>query len=133
VDIGGYMSQRKLFIGFSTQEMEGKRGWSVTDIQLIKRDLLNHFYTRKGERVMLPEFGTIIWDMLFEPFTSSVKATIVADVRRIVASDPRVSLESLNVNTTENGITVAIELRYTPFDSVGTFSLSFDRRSLERA
>jgi phage baseplate assembly protein W len=126
------MAQRKLFIGFSTQEMEGKRGWSVTDIQLIKRDLLNHFHTRRGERLMLPTFGTIIWDMLFEPFTESVRATIVADVRRVVLSDPRVSLQNVNVSTSAHGIQIAIELKYIPYDSVGTFSMEFDRRSLER-
>jgi phage baseplate assembly protein W len=126
------MTQRKLFIGFSTQEMEGKRGWSVTDINLIKRDLLNHFHTRKGERVMLPTYGTIIWDMLFEPFTDSVRAAIVADVRRVVQSDPRVALQGVNVSTSAHGIMVAIELKYVPYDSIGTFSLEFDRRSLER-
>lgn len=126
------MAQRKLFIGFSTQEMEGKRGWSVTDIQLIKRDLLNHFYTRKGERVMLPTFGTIIWDLLFEPFTDSVKGAIEADVRKVVKSDPRVALQGINVSTSAYGITVAIELKYVPYDSIGTFSMEFDRRSLER-
>lgn len=126
------MTQRKLFIGFSTQEMEGKRGWSVADIQLIKRDLLNHFYTRKGERVMLPTFGTIIWDLLFEPFTDSIKGAIEADVRRVVKSDPRVALQGVNVSTSANGITVAVELKYVPYDSIGTFSMEFDRRSLER-
>lgn len=126
------MAQRKLFIGFSTQEMEGKRGWSVTDIQLIKRDLLNHFYTRKGERVMLPTFGTIIWDLLFEPFTDSVKGAIEADVRKVVKRDPRVALQGVNVSTSANGIKVAIELKYVPYDSIGTFSMEFDRRSLER-
>ena len=123
---------RKLFIGFSTQEMEGKRGWSVTDIDLIKRDLPNHFQTRRGERLMLPTFGTIIWDMLFEPFTDSVKATIIADVKRVVQSDSRVSLEGVNVSTSAHGIKIAIELKYVPFDSIGTFAVEFDRRSLER-
>jgi phage baseplate assembly protein W len=122
----------RLFIGFSTQEMEGKRGWAVTDIQLIKRDLLNHFYTRLGERVMLPTFGTIIWDKLFEPFTEGVEDEIVEDVKRIVRSDPRVTLQAVNVSTSAHGIMVAIELKYEPWNSVGTFALDFDRRSLER-
>lgn len=126
------MTQRRLFVGFSTQEMEGKRGWSVTDIELIKRDLLNHFYTRRGERVMLPTYGTIIWDLLFEPFTDSVKASVEADVKRVVRSDSRVVLQNVNASTSAYGITIAIELKYVPYDSVGTFALEFDRRSLER-
>jgi phage baseplate assembly protein W len=124
------MSQRKLFIGFSTQEIEGRRGWSVSDIDLIKRDLLNHFYTRKGERRMLPTFGTIIWDMLFEPFTDNVRSQIITDVKRVVQSDSRVSLQDVNVTTSAHGITIAIELKYIPYDSVGTFSMDFDRRAL---
>jgi len=126
------MAQRRLFIGFSTQDMTGKRGWSVSDIDLVKRDLLNEFMTRKGERLMLPTFGTIIWDLLFEPFTDSTKAAVVDDVTRIVGHDPRVQLQSTNVSTSIHGIMVAIELKYVPFDVVGTFSLEFDRRSLER-
>ena len=126
------MAQRRLFIGFSTQEMEGKRGWSVSDVDLIKRDLLNHFYTRMGERVMLPTFGTIIWDKLFEPFTDGVRQEIIDDVTRIVRTDPRVSLQGVNVSTSAHGIMVAIELKYEPWNSVGTFALEFDRRSIER-
>lgn len=126
------MAQRSLFIGFSTQEMEGKRGWQVTDVQLIKRDLLNEFYTRKGERLMLPTYGTIIWDLLFEPFTDGVQAAIVDDVKRVVGNDPRVSLQGVNVATSARGIKVAIELKYEPWDSLGTFSMEFDRRALER-
>lgn len=126
------MANRVVFVGFSTNEMEGNRGWSVTDVQLIKRDLLNHFYTRRGERVMMPTYGTIIWDLLFEPFTDSVQQQIIDDVTRVVNSDPRVSLQNVNATASAYGITVAIELKYVPWDSVGTFSLDFDRRSLER-
>ena len=123
---------RRLFVGFSTQEMQGKRGWTLYDVDLIKRDLLNHFYTRKGERLMMTTYGTIIWDKLFEQFTDGVRQEIVDDVLRIVRSDTRVSLQAVDVSTTDNGITIAIELKYEPWSSVGTFSLEFDRRSLER-
>ena len=34
--------------------------FSITDIELIKQDLFNHFYTRQGERLMNPTYGTII-------------------------------------------------------------------------
>jgi phage baseplate assembly protein W len=123
---------RRLVIGFSTQEMQGKRGWTVYDIDLIKRDLLNHFHTRKGERVMLPTYGTIIWDKLFDPFTEMVKQEIVDDVIRIVRTDTRVSLKAVDVSVSDHGIKVAIELKYEPWDAIGTFALEFDRRSLER-
>lgn len=125
------MAQR-VFIGFSTQAIQGKRGWSVSDIDLIKRDLLNEFSTRRGERLMLPTYGTIIWDMLFEPFTDGVQAAIIDDVKTIVGHDPRVRIIDINVVTSANGIKVAIDLKYEPWDTLGTFALDFDRRALER-
>lgn len=123
---------RRLFIGLSTQEIQGRRGWTVTDIELVKRDLLNHFSTRRGERVMLPNYGTIIWDLLFEPFTDGVRQAIVDDATRIVNLDSRVQIENINVISSVNGITVAMGLQYVPWDSFGNFSVEFDRRSVER-
>lgn len=125
------MAQRRLFIGFSTQDMQGQRGWTVYDVELVKRDLLNQFYTRVGERLMMPTYGTIIWDKLFEPFTDANQQAIIADVQRIVKSDPRVELTAINVSTSENGIMVSMDLNYVPWNAIGTFSIDFDRRSLE--
>ena len=49
--------------GFSTIDQTKK--FRLTDIDLVKRDLLNHFSIRKGEKLMTPNFGSIIWNMLF--------------------------------------------------------------------
>jgi phage baseplate assembly protein W len=51
--------------GFSTIGQTKK--YRLTDLELIKRDLLNHFAIRKGEKLMDPNFGSIIWNMIFEP------------------------------------------------------------------
>ena len=55
-----------LFKGFSTVD-KVRAPYTLTDADLVKRDLLNHFYTRIGERVMRPTFGSVIWDYLMEP------------------------------------------------------------------
>ena len=54
------------FQGFSTKtnQFYPQR---LYDIELAKQDLLNEIYTRKGERVMEPEFGSIVWELLFDP------------------------------------------------------------------
>jgi phage baseplate assembly protein W len=54
--------------GLSTLGQNKK--FRLTDIELVKRDLLNHFQIRKGEKLMNPNFGSIIWNMLFEPLRS---------------------------------------------------------------
>ena len=66
----------------------------LTDKDLAKRDLMNHFYTRRGERVVNPEFGSIIWEMLFEPMDSYTEQVVQDDVERIINSDPRWNLIS---------------------------------------
>ena len=39
----------------------------------IKANLMNLFLTMIGERVMQPEFGTRLWEYLFEPSTNDLK------------------------------------------------------------
>lgn len=60
---------------------------------LARRDLLNHFYTRRGERLMAPLYGSIIWDILFDPLTEENEQLILDDAQRIVSQDPRWRLE----------------------------------------
>ena len=54
------------------------------DLALIKQDIINHFHVRQGERLERPEFGSIIWDLLFDPLTEDVKALIVQNVTQII-------------------------------------------------
>ena len=59
---------RKTYKGLSTVNPESN-SVSLYDIALIKQDIINHFHIRQGEKLSDPRFGTIIWDMLFEPYT----------------------------------------------------------------
>ena len=47
------------FQGFSTKTNQFFPD-RLYDIDLAKQDLLNEIYTRKGERVMEPQFGSIV-------------------------------------------------------------------------
>jgi len=119
-----------MFTGFSTYDKNHKTN-KLVDMELIKRDLLNHFHTRKGERVMNPEFGSIIWDMLYEPLTSSSIDIIEEDVRRIINSDSRVEFESMHTQPESNGLSIFINLMYTPLNALGTLEVTFDRKTNE--
>lgn len=105
----------RIFIGFSTVGRNIPET-QIYDIDLVKRDLQNHFMTSLGERVMKPNFGSIIWDLLFEPFTDSIRQRIIDDVRRVINSDPRVQLIDLDVIDDEYGITLNALLNYSPFN-----------------
>ena len=117
------------FSGFSTQNATNKK-YTLYNVDLVKQDLLNQFFTRKGERVMLPNFGTIIWDMLFEPLNDSNKQAIIDDATRIVKSDPRVTLTKVNVFEVDYGITLILDLLYAPQNMTTTLSVNFDTQSL---
>ena len=88
--------------GFSSAAI--KNNFKLYDMELVKQDLLNHFYIRKGEKLENPNFGTIIWDMLFENFTPEVKKLITDDVEQIINYDPRIQVTTLTIDSTDMGI-----------------------------
>lgn len=122
--------RRRLFVGYSSVDTNIK-GTQFVDLDLIKRDLINHFYTRRGERVMRPEFGSIIWDLMFEPLTENTVQIMLDDATQIVQTDGRVQLRDLNIVEYEHGIQLQMNLLYTPLNLVEQFSLEFDRRNME--
>jgi len=97
------------------------------DMDLAKQDLLNHFNTRKGERVMMPTFGSIVWEMLFEPLDDATIALIEADVRSIISNDPRWGLESVTVSDGPNALTLEVIVTYRPSDETVTLPLTYDK------
>ena len=91
-----------IYRGFSTQSKLKK--FKLVDADLIKQDLINHFNIRKGEKLMNPNFGTVIWGMLFEPLTNDVKNQIVKDITDIINYDPRVNVNNVEVTQYEHGL-----------------------------
>lgn len=120
---------KRLFVGYSTVDTNSKNQQFV-DIELIKRDLLNHFYTRKGERLMMPTYGCGIWDLLFEQFDDIVKEAIVDECVKVINSDSRVQLNDILVKEVDQGFIVQMDLLYVPFNVINTFSLQFDSRTM---
>lgn len=110
--------------GFSTINQTKK--FRLSDMELVKRDLINHFSIRKGEKLMQPDFGSLIWSMLFEPLTSDVQAAVVDDIKRIVNYDPRVSVTQVLVNQLDNGLQVQIDLTFLQNNYVDSLTLNFD-------
>jgi phage baseplate assembly protein W len=113
--------------GFSSSE--ANKNFKLYDINLVKQDLINHFYIRKGEKLENPDFGTVIWDMLFEPFTPDVKEIIAKDVEAIVNYDPRIIVQEVQIDSTDQGMRIQVELTYRPFNITEKMSLNFDKNN----
>jgi len=97
------------------------------DLDLARQDLLNHFNTRKGERIMLPEFGSIVWDMLFEPLDTRTKNLIDEDVRSIISNDPRWTLQSVTITEDPNALNIEVIVTYNPSSETVTLPLTYDK------
>ena len=116
-----------IYRGFSTAN--SLKNYSLTDYELAKRDLINHFNLRKGSKLMQPNFGTIIWDMLFEPLDEATQQIITNDITRIAGYDPRIRIGQVAVTTQENGFLIQLKLSYIPTNQVDNIKLNFDRNS----
>jgi phage baseplate assembly protein W len=99
----------------------------IFDFDIIQQDILNMFQTKKGERVMNPEFGTIIWSLIYEPFTADVKQLISEDVTRIFNFDPRVTPTQINITDVDYGLIIEATLYYKQQDVSKDMSLAFDK------
>jgi len=113
------------YLGFST--VDRRRKFRVTDFNLVKQDLYNHFHIRRGEKLMNPDFGTIIWDMLFEPFTQTIRDAIADDVKRIASYDPRIQVSDIIITEFETGIMLEINVNYVLTNQVSVMTVQFDR------
>lgn len=113
--------------GFSTYNR--LRKYRVTDFDLVRQNLFNHFSIRKGEKLMNPKFGTIIWDLLFEPLTEEIKSTIAEDIQNVVNYDPRISVDNIIITEYDHGLQLELELRYILTDQTTDLYLKFDRES----
>ena len=113
--------------GFST--LVNKKKYTLTDFELAKQDLINYFSIRKGEKLMQPSFGTIIWQQLFEPLNEATQEIITTDIKRIVSYDPRLAINQVSVVQQTNGIMIQLSLSYIPSNQSTTISLNFDQRS----
>lgn len=96
-------------------------------LALAKQDLLNHFNTRKGERIMMPDFGSVVWDMLFEPLDNYTISIIDADVRSIIKNDPRWLLQSVEISEGPNALNIEVTVTYLPSDEDVILPLVYDK------
>lgn len=101
--------------------------FSLYDISLIKQDLVNHFHIRKGEKLENPNFGTIIWDVLFDPLTQILKDAIINDVTSIINYDPRVSASNVTVSQYETGLQIECVLTYLTYSISEQLQFKFDQ------
>tara|TARA_S200002703_G_C3607093_1_gene186466 strand:- start:106 stop:483 length:378 start_codon:yes stop_codon:yes gene_type:complete len=110
-----------IYTGFSFKNWQHDKSFKLTDVDIVKQDILNHIFTRKGDRRGLATFGTIIQDLLFEPFNNDTVALISDQVRAVINFDPRVVLSSetdyqITPDFDNSVLYITARLRYVELD-----------------
>jgi len=113
------------FIGFNTVNQFKK--FTLTDFELIKRDLINAFNIRQGELPGRPAYGTALWDFVFESQDQTTEQAIYDEVQRVVGGDPRIYLQTLSVYARNNGILIELSLSVVPSTDAERLAIFFDQ------
>lgn len=132
INVANYNNQHtdrlsQFYRGFSTVD-PNNAGSKLYDFDLIKQDILNHFNTRKGSRVMNPTFGTIIWDLIMEPLTEDIKDMLQRDIETVCTFDPRVYPLQIDINEYEQGYLIEVTLAMKNTDQSTTLRIAFDQK-----
>lgn len=82
--------------------------------EAIKINLVNYFLTGKGERVLNPNFGSGLKNLLFE----NIVEDDIETVREVILEEvdtyfPNIVVNDLNIETSTENNTVVFSLRYS--------------------
>lgn len=91
-------------IGFPARKGAGTGFFDVvSDDELIKNSIHVLLNTRKGSMPMNPNFGSGVYEYLFEPINDLTQGLIADAIEKDIAQwEPRVTVESIKVASIEN-------------------------------
>jgi phage baseplate assembly protein W len=115
------------FIGFNTIDQYKK--FTLTDFDLIQRDLLNAFSIRQGELPGRPGYGTTLYDFLFENQVEQISQQIRAEVQRVAGGDPRLTVNDIQVFPQVNGILIQLQITIINTTNAEILSIFFDEQT----
>lgn len=104
--------------------------WSFNvgaDLQVLESSVRMILLTAKGERVMMPEFGTNLRNVVFEPDTGVVETMVREEVSSAISTwEPRVSLVSAEVTRSPNSRQVILDVALVSNLTSQPFQISLD-------
>ena len=114
-----------------TRDRAGLFGQTETTLEQAGNNIKNLLLTSKGERVMQPEFGSDLRDLLFEQYTEDLTDRIKDAIEEAMSTWlPYIVISSVDViedktNPNQTKVDLDFSLNYEPnrFDSI---TLNFD-------
>lgn len=112
--------------GTTTSPVIPGKKFRILDENLVIQDLINALNIRIGEKVGQPQYGTTLWDFVFDPNTQDVQFALETEIRRVAAQDPRLLVDYVKCFPQENGILLEVQLAVVPFNQASILSVFFD-------
>jgi phosphoribosylformylglycinamidine (FGAM) synthase-like enzyme len=69
--------------------------------------------------------------MLFEPLNEESKTTIIQDIKRIVANDPRIAAQNVIVTQYDRGLQIELDLIYIQTNQTAKLAVQFDQQMIQ--
>ena len=110
---------KKYYIGFNTKNYEEQGGsFDAYNVACVEQDLLNAIFTARGERLMMPNYGTRIPLMAFEPGDQQSIDIITMDLNDVFSKEPRISVLNIDVVPAleKNALIVVAKVTYLEFN-----------------
>lgn len=115
--------------GSITDPITFGRKFRIVDVPLVIRDFLNAINIKQGQKVGQPQYGSKIWDFIFEPNTKDVQAALETELRKIISQDPRLQVGYIRVYPQENGILCEMQLAVYPFNEAELLTVFFNSQT----
>lgn len=115
--------------GSITNPITSGKKFRLTDEALVIRDFLNAVNIKQGQKVGQPEYGSKLWDFIFEPNTADTQSALETELRRIISQDPRLQIGYIKIYPQENGILAELQLAVYPFNQAELLSVFFNSRT----
>ena len=113
------------FIGYSTINQYKK--FTLTDGELVKRDLLNAFNIRQGTLPGRPGYGSTLLDYIFENQDTTTERAVIAEIQKIASGDPRIYISDINYYPQQNGVLIELQVQIIPGTNSEQLSIFFDQ------
>ncbi len=120
-------------VGSLTNPIYPGKKFKLTDENLVVQDIVNALNIRQGEKVGQPDYGTTLWNFVFEPNTPDVQFSLENEITRIISLDPRVVLNYVKAYPQDNGILLEVELAIQPFNEATMLSVFLDSTTNQAA
>lgn len=123
---------KKFYVGFSTRNYEERGGtFTIYNVECVEQDLINAIFTERGQRVMMPNYGTRIPLLAFEPGDQQTIDIITLDLTEVFKNDPRVNLLNLDVIPAldSNAIVAVAKLEYIEFNVTKDLNITVESKN----